>query len=213
MCGAKLSLPCPFFSWTLSTNHCCCYVYCSYKCPRAFNAEFQYFIPRFNQNFMTLNKSCFYIFDYTFKTNQIYLIILSFFARPSPLTFEGLHSVRRSRVPTPNSNTPYIMPFDIHSTVFTGRFTTSGVPTLRNYWLQISRWVCMESDWLQTYRVCHYCHRAILLHLWAFVAKVLNLIVRFQSLSGKRETAQKTKQQDKGSWLWWGSFAHSSSNI
>jgi hypothetical protein len=24
---AKLSLPCPFFSWTLWTNHCCCYVY------------------------------------------------------------------------------------------------------------------------------------------------------------------------------------------
>ncbi len=30
--GANLSLPCPFFSWTPSTNQCCCYVYCSYKC-------------------------------------------------------------------------------------------------------------------------------------------------------------------------------------
>jgi hypothetical protein len=28
-------LPCPFFSWTLLTNHCCCYEYCSYKCSRA----------------------------------------------------------------------------------------------------------------------------------------------------------------------------------
>ncbi len=27
----NLSLPCSFFSWTPSTNHCC-YVYCSYKC-------------------------------------------------------------------------------------------------------------------------------------------------------------------------------------
>jgi hypothetical protein len=25
----------PFFSRTLSTNHCCCYVYCSYICSRA----------------------------------------------------------------------------------------------------------------------------------------------------------------------------------
>ncbi len=33
--AAKLSLPCPIFSWTLSTNHCCWYVYCSYKCSRA----------------------------------------------------------------------------------------------------------------------------------------------------------------------------------
>jgi len=33
--GAKLSLPYPFFSWTLSTNHCCCYVYCSCKWSRA----------------------------------------------------------------------------------------------------------------------------------------------------------------------------------
>jgi hypothetical protein len=34
--AAKLSLPCPFFSWASSTNHCCCsYVYCSYKCSRA----------------------------------------------------------------------------------------------------------------------------------------------------------------------------------
>jgi hypothetical protein len=32
--GAELSLPSPFFSWTLSTNHCCCCVYCSYKCSR-----------------------------------------------------------------------------------------------------------------------------------------------------------------------------------
>jgi hypothetical protein len=28
----KLSLPCPCFSWMPSTNHCCCSVYCSYKC-------------------------------------------------------------------------------------------------------------------------------------------------------------------------------------
>jgi hypothetical protein len=33
--GPKLSLPYPFFSSTLSTNHCCCYVYCNYKCSRA----------------------------------------------------------------------------------------------------------------------------------------------------------------------------------
>jgi len=45
--GAKLSLPCPFFSWKLSTNHCC-YVY---KCPRAsaINPESQYFIPLCNK--------------------------------------------------------------------------------------------------------------------------------------------------------------------
>jgi hypothetical protein len=30
--GDKLSLPPHFFSWTPSTNHCCCYVYCTYKC-------------------------------------------------------------------------------------------------------------------------------------------------------------------------------------
>jgi hypothetical protein len=44
--GAKLSFPCPFFSWTLSTNHCC-HVYSSYKYsrPDAFNPESQYFIP------------------------------------------------------------------------------------------------------------------------------------------------------------------------
>jgi hypothetical protein len=37
-------LPCPFFFWTLSTNHCC-YVYYNYKCPRAsaINPESQYF--------------------------------------------------------------------------------------------------------------------------------------------------------------------------
>jgi len=40
--GAKLGLPCPFFSWMPSTNHCC-YVYCNYKCE--FNPESQYFIP------------------------------------------------------------------------------------------------------------------------------------------------------------------------
>jgi hypothetical protein len=28
----NLSLPSPFFSWTPSTNRCCCYVYCSYIC-------------------------------------------------------------------------------------------------------------------------------------------------------------------------------------
>jgi hypothetical protein len=28
-------LPCPFFSWTPSTNQCCRYVYCRYKCSRA----------------------------------------------------------------------------------------------------------------------------------------------------------------------------------
>jgi hypothetical protein len=28
-------LPSPFFSWTLSTNHCSFYVYCSPKCSRA----------------------------------------------------------------------------------------------------------------------------------------------------------------------------------
>jgi hypothetical protein len=39
---AKLSLPCPFFSWTPSTNHCCCNVYCNYKC--ACNPESQYSI-------------------------------------------------------------------------------------------------------------------------------------------------------------------------
>jgi len=33
--SAKLSLPGPCFSWTPSTNHCCCFVYCSYKCSRA----------------------------------------------------------------------------------------------------------------------------------------------------------------------------------
>jgi hypothetical protein len=33
--GAKLSLPSPFFSWTLSTNYCSFYVYSSYKCSRA----------------------------------------------------------------------------------------------------------------------------------------------------------------------------------
>ncbi len=33
--GAKLSLHCPFFSWTPSTNHCGSYVYCNYKCSRA----------------------------------------------------------------------------------------------------------------------------------------------------------------------------------
>jgi hypothetical protein len=32
--GAKPSLPCPCFSWTSSPNHCCCSVYCSYKCSR-----------------------------------------------------------------------------------------------------------------------------------------------------------------------------------
>jgi hypothetical protein len=37
---AKLSLPCPFFYWTPSTNHCCCNVYCNYKC--ACNPESQY---------------------------------------------------------------------------------------------------------------------------------------------------------------------------
>jgi len=33
--GAKLSFPCPCFSWMPSTNHCCCFLYCSYKCSRA----------------------------------------------------------------------------------------------------------------------------------------------------------------------------------
>jgi len=44
-------LPCPFFSSTLSTNHCCCYVYCSYKCSRAWciSAESQSFIGLFNR--------------------------------------------------------------------------------------------------------------------------------------------------------------------
>jgi hypothetical protein len=27
--------PVPFFSWAPSTNHCCCYVYCIYKCSQA----------------------------------------------------------------------------------------------------------------------------------------------------------------------------------
>jgi hypothetical protein len=33
--GAQLSLHCPFFSWTPSSNHCCCYVNCNYKCSGA----------------------------------------------------------------------------------------------------------------------------------------------------------------------------------
>jgi hypothetical protein len=50
--GAKLSLPCPFFSWTLSTNHCCpamCTVAIKVLEPGPFNAESQYFIPLFNR--------------------------------------------------------------------------------------------------------------------------------------------------------------------
>jgi len=33
--SAKLSLLYLFFTWTVSTNHSCWYVYCSYKCSRA----------------------------------------------------------------------------------------------------------------------------------------------------------------------------------
>jgi hypothetical protein len=41
----NLSLPCPFFSWTPSTN-----VYCSYKMFRSLvHSESQYFIPLFNK--------------------------------------------------------------------------------------------------------------------------------------------------------------------
>ncbi len=46
-------MPCPFFSWTSSTNHCCCYVYCSYKCSRALVhlilSVSKYFISLFNK--------------------------------------------------------------------------------------------------------------------------------------------------------------------
>jgi hypothetical protein len=49
--GAQLGLACPFFYWTLSTNHCCCYACWAINVlkPRAFNPESQYFIPLFNK--------------------------------------------------------------------------------------------------------------------------------------------------------------------
>jgi hypothetical protein len=50
--GAKLSLPYPFLSWTLSMSSCCRCVCYSYKCsqePGAFSPESQYFIPLFKK--------------------------------------------------------------------------------------------------------------------------------------------------------------------
>jgi hypothetical protein len=50
--SAKLSLPCPLFSRTLSTNHCCipmCTVATNVLKPGAFTPESQYFIPWFNK--------------------------------------------------------------------------------------------------------------------------------------------------------------------
>ncbi len=48
---AKLSLPCPFFYWAPSINHCSamCTVAINVLEPRAFNAESQHFIPLFNK--------------------------------------------------------------------------------------------------------------------------------------------------------------------
>jgi hypothetical protein len=49
--GAQLGLACPFFYWTLSTNHCFCYACWAINVlkPGAFNPESQYFIPLFNK--------------------------------------------------------------------------------------------------------------------------------------------------------------------
>jgi hypothetical protein len=128
--GAKLSfMPCPFVSWMLSTNHCCCCsVYCSYKCPHAFNAESQYFIPRFSK--------------------------ISWLCRQQPggdeASNEGFNSGPTEHDFTDNSNTPYMMPIwqlcFIHSTVYRPFYYQCGAPTLRNYWLQFHDG-CMESDY------------------------------------------------------------------